>query len=990
MIPRKVPILPEALVLLQKLLLGLGDFPNMQDTNELYDNIDALVGALKESEDMDTYQEELSDYFIKCFQQLSMQIPIYAALLSKLYQDKRSFVVLVIDKLQKAFLVSIETNEYVVSKLLLRALVCMSNYGLIVNLPQVLQIIMNILEGEISLYESQSKSEASAQSMVLITLLGQVIVWGIPSLTQSVEGSAMVIAVRSMLQRYQIYWKNPFNLNQRQSVLHTLPIDVQDMLAEDIPIAVSLVSSTNTPASTAIGSDSIEQMIFMMLSVIQWAEESNGQWKDYPCLFFPTFLTQTMISLDKEECFSFSTDFLTQFQTILFTKINELPLINGQIGDGYLYNKKTNVLNNYITLLTVDLLPELELLHSQVSSLLRFQMYDHIHDILLFFDPIINDDGTHFGSMDMLIQHIQALLRFVRASLVVNPTISENEEEPVTSTVSIPLEYILIEYLFQQYLQQPMPTHHIHFITRILLSLCKNEGLVYPPIIAYLWNVVYGMLASFDLFTIRCLGDAFVTYFTNTQYKWPYFDHWVQESGLQLNHKEETNGNTEETTGYNDLDLETISFSQYFLRYIVEKTSRLVGEEQIMPYLPPLLHQFLIPMNKFKTFYYESSDYGDAFNKLLFMIEDRKSSDDILDYLEVLEGPGTDLEIPTIFVELFLEVILFYANQSETLSVAIALFEMYHYVFLTIAQMDEQQLMMLKKLAYMAGHKPYLSMLLLDEMIRRNLISVAVVTMFLTSDGSKPPMKIPATLTLYELVIDRTLDFARGAVSYRLTLDDGMAALDDTLDLTPAPQPEPVVEVEPEAVPTESVDEVVAEENGVNEAMNEESDAPILGKRRQRDEEEVDDENNNNMNTENDNEDDHRRARRKTSLEAEINTTHQKQEVSKQVLWGADEAIKNAIRNSRTVYRTILGNILQELQVLATKDTPEILFQKTSLYSLLNRLFRQYYGTEVILTQLVNGTTVYLSDKSVRDMTIEQLRLLNEPLLSAWSTYLYK
>ena len=81
---------------------------------------------LKFTGDLKDYPEEISDLFLKCFSQLSVQTPILASLLALIHAQDPEFGVLVGDKLHQRYLQAVSNDEVPVAKLLLRAISCLA------------------------------------------------------------------------------------------------------------------------------------------------------------------------------------------------------------------------------------------------------------------------------------------------------------------------------------------------------------------------------------------------------------------------------------------------------------------------------------------------------------------------------------------------------------------------------------------------------------------------------------------------------------------------------------------------------------------------------------------------------------------------------------------------------------------------------------------------------------------------------------------------
>ena len=83
------------------------------------------------SDDLNTYAEDIGDIFVKCFSQLSVQLPIVCTLLSLIARQNSSFAALVISKLFTEMISSLNGGDVIVARNHLRSFACLTAAGLI-------------------------------------------------------------------------------------------------------------------------------------------------------------------------------------------------------------------------------------------------------------------------------------------------------------------------------------------------------------------------------------------------------------------------------------------------------------------------------------------------------------------------------------------------------------------------------------------------------------------------------------------------------------------------------------------------------------------------------------------------------------------------------------------------------------------------------------------------------------------------------------------
>ena len=132
---------PQEVVMAQQLLNHLGDYSKVEQMptnstdrtveNQIIINIRHLTNVLLDQGDIVTYAEEIGDLFLKSFMTLPMQTPILATLLALIHRKNSSFVDLVVNKISRQIAVSIENDNIMQLKLLLRAIACLASCNVI-------------------------------------------------------------------------------------------------------------------------------------------------------------------------------------------------------------------------------------------------------------------------------------------------------------------------------------------------------------------------------------------------------------------------------------------------------------------------------------------------------------------------------------------------------------------------------------------------------------------------------------------------------------------------------------------------------------------------------------------------------------------------------------------------------------------------------------------------------------------------------------------
>jgi hypothetical protein len=208
-----------------------------------------------------------------------------------------------------------------------------------------------------------------------------------------------------------------------------------------------------------------------------------------------------------------------------------------------------------------------------LSDFEKYVAFTYFSDIFHFFSPIINEDGTKLGSVDLLVKHLLSVAQLF----------------PVDAHV----EFILLEMLFQRLVQQPANSAVSGGIYRLLLALCKTDSNI-PPVLALGTNILFQMVPDMDTAVWRALGHWFAFHVVNTKLSWPFWDFWVSqyeelEDEVTVSAPDSAHGLTEQG------QTPSVPSLRLFCRLVVDSISRAVGvRSKVLAALPEALHA-LVP-----------------------------------------------------------------------------------------------------------------------------------------------------------------------------------------------------------------------------------------------------------------------------------------------------------------------------------------------------------------------------------------------------------
>jgi hypothetical protein len=122
-------IVPEEVIMAKQLITLVCNFTDESfDMKEVHSNLIEMAEALSDDEvgDLNKYANEIGDIFIKCFSQLSVQIPILCTLLSLIARENSSFAALVVSKLFTEMIMSLKSGDVIVARNHLRSFACLT------------------------------------------------------------------------------------------------------------------------------------------------------------------------------------------------------------------------------------------------------------------------------------------------------------------------------------------------------------------------------------------------------------------------------------------------------------------------------------------------------------------------------------------------------------------------------------------------------------------------------------------------------------------------------------------------------------------------------------------------------------------------------------------------------------------------------------------------------------------------------------------------
>lgn len=507
------------------------------------------------------------------------------------------------------------------------------------------------------------------------------------------------------------------------------------------------------------------------------------------------------------------------------------PVVGSSIlGEAASYGRHNSWLTPRFSILTGESNTQVAEVDGLLNNVDKYFLGLYIHDILVHFDPIINDDGTKLGSVNLLCSHLHSLNKIIQFSLAYSShslkliesnedsseelkneiTLKNEENKKKLNSLESVIPLLIMEHLFQHLLI--IPQQHVHFsqICSVILTLCKKftsqESCTSPaPYSQYVALILMSTLTHIvHLDVAEGLHNIIVEFFSflfiNSKNQWPHWDYWGGIIGLN-NNKDNKEEEDEEAVGK--------YFYSQFIYLLLHKLSRLLNKETLYSFLPPYyknfvstlyidespnsqLYQYITNNSSNLTSsavrFYKHPDYNESFtfdnedlikktaSELYEKLMNREETDNLLDYLESLPKLSKNYENADILGPLFLHCLILVAWSSETLTSFTGMLEKYNEVIKLTADSEDLQKKLVQTILTVCGPNDHLLQFVINEMLRLNQISVtSLLSVFLNPIflGSieikfKFFSNIPSSISLIKQVILRSIDFVKASLAQKV------------------------------------------------------------------------------------------------------------------------------------------------------------------------------------------------------------------------------
>uniref|UniRef100_A0A3Q3F5W6 Nuclear cap binding protein subunit 1 n=1 Tax=Labrus bergylta TaxID=56723 RepID=A0A3Q3F5W6_9LABR len=292
----------------------------------------------------------------------------------------------------------------------------------------------------------------------------------------------------------------------------------------------------------------------------------------------------------------------------------------------------------------------------------------------------------------------------------------------------IPLNYHIVEVIFGELFQLPCPPHIDVMYTTLLIELCKLQPGSLPQVLAQATEMLYMRLDTMNtscidryhnhtFLSLNELINWFSHHLSNFQFRWSW-DDWSDCLAVDLQKPKPK-----------------------FVKEVLEKSMRLSYHQRIVDIVPPTFSA-LIPADPIFIYKYmdESSASLPGYPVSITVsnaIKNRASNEEILTILKEVPNPNQEDDddegetFNPLKIDVFLQTLLHLAAKS--FSHSFSALGKFHEILKVLTDSDEGKLHILRVVYEAWKNHPQMIAVLVDKMIRTQIVDCAAVANWLFS-----------------------------------------------------------------------------------------------------------------------------------------------------------------------------------------------------------------------------------------------------------------
>ncbi|XP_038554678.1 nuclear cap-binding protein subunit 1 [Micropterus salmoides] len=281
----------------------------------------------------------------------------------------------------------------------------------------------------------------------------------------------------------------------------------------------------------------------------------------------------------------------------------------------------------------------------------------------------------------------------------------------------IPLNYHIVEVIFGELFQLPCPPHIDVMYTTLLIELCKLQPGSLPQVLAQATEMLYMRLDTMNTTCIDRLINWFSHHLSNFQFRWSW-DDWSDCLTVDLDKPKPK-----------------------FVKEVLEKCMRLSYHQRIVDIVPPTFSA-LIPAEPIFIYKYQDESSSSLPGHPVSItvgnaIKNRATNEEILTILKDVPNPNQEDDddegesFNPLKIDVFLQTLLHLAAKS--FSHSFSALGKFHEILKTLTESDEGKLHILKVVYDAWRNHPQMISVLVDKMIRTQIVDCAAVANWLFS-----------------------------------------------------------------------------------------------------------------------------------------------------------------------------------------------------------------------------------------------------------------
>ncbi|KAL6117330.1 ncbp1 [Pungitius sinensis] len=281
----------------------------------------------------------------------------------------------------------------------------------------------------------------------------------------------------------------------------------------------------------------------------------------------------------------------------------------------------------------------------------------------------------------------------------------------------IPLNYHIVEVIFGELFQLPTPPHIDVMYTTLLIELCKLQPGSLPQVLAQATEMLYMRLDTMNTSCIDRLINWFSHHLSNFQFRWSW-DDWSDCLTVDLEKPKPK-----------------------FVKEVLEKSMRLSYHQRMVDIVPATFSA-LIPAEPIFIYKYEDESASSlpgypASITVGNAIKNRATNEEILTILKEVPNPNQEDDddegesFNPLKIDVFLQTLLHLAAKS--FSHSFSALGKFHEILKALTERDEGKLHILKVVYEVWRNHPQMIAVLVDKMIRTQIVDCAAVANWLFS-----------------------------------------------------------------------------------------------------------------------------------------------------------------------------------------------------------------------------------------------------------------